>query len=350
MNIVPIDSPEIKSKICNQILRALPKWFGIESSIVDYTNDVKKMLTWSVQDAKNSIGFISIHQHNQFTAEVHVIGILEDYHHQGLGQKLIETVEIYLSQQGFKFLTVKTLSEKRADENYEKTRKFYLKMGFFPIEEFKTLWGEHNPCLMMIKPIETKLAPASQSPAPKILPFSKIVKSSTEVTIRCATVHDAEQILFVSKSVIDEDIFQLTTSEEFSQITIEQEIKWIESFLRKPFDLLLVAEVENQIVGLLDFSIGRRLRIAHVGDLAMSVLKPYRNLGLGSLLLQTLIEWSKSTKKIEKINLQVHSTNKAAIQTYVNNGFVIEGTRKYELKYSPTQYVDSVLMAHFLES
>ncbi|MBC7456865.1 MAG: hypothetical protein H7235_01205, partial [Bdellovibrionaceae bacterium] len=46
---------------------------------------------------------------------------------------------------------VKTLSEARAHENYEKTRKFYLKSGFVPIEEFKTLWGEHNPCLMLIK-------------------------------------------------------------------------------------------------------------------------------------------------------------------------------------------------------
>ena len=35
--------------------------------------------------------------------------------------------------------------------NYDKTRKFYLKYGFTPVEEFKSLWGEHNPCLMMVK-------------------------------------------------------------------------------------------------------------------------------------------------------------------------------------------------------
>jgi hypothetical protein len=28
-------------------------------------------------------------------------------------------------------------------------------MGFSPVEVFKTLWGEHNPCLLMIKNVES---------------------------------------------------------------------------------------------------------------------------------------------------------------------------------------------------
>ncbi|MFA6119201.1 MAG: hypothetical protein WCT85_06020 [Parachlamydiales bacterium] len=48
-------------------------------------------------------------------------------------------------------MTVKTLSPSADDENYAKTRAFYLSMGFYPLEEFKTLWDENNPCLFMIK-------------------------------------------------------------------------------------------------------------------------------------------------------------------------------------------------------
>lgn len=58
-------------------------------------------------------------------------------------------------------LSVKTLSESRPDEEYDRTRQFYLGIGFIPIEEFKTLWGEHNPCLLLIKEI-------SRSPAVKL--------------------------------------------------------------------------------------------------------------------------------------------------------------------------------------
>lgn len=172
-------------------------------------------------------------------------------------------------------------------------------------------------------------------------------KNSTGVIIRSAVETDAADVLHVSKSVISEEIFQLMTNDEFT-LTSDDEKKWINSFLDKPLGILLVAEVNGRVVGLLDFHIGHRQRISHVGDFAVSILKEFRNLGIGSLLLQSLISWAISTKQIEKINLQVHSTNQHAIQTYLKNGFVIEGIRKKELKYSSNEYVDAILMARFI--
>lgn len=153
--IKKIISPDEKSKVCDKILRSLPKWFGIESSIVDYVQDVATMETWASYSNNELCGFISINKHNTATAEIHVIGVIESFHKQGIGKLLIHEAEKYLAEQNFKYLTVKTLSELRADENYEKTRHFYLAMGFSPVEVFKTLWGEHNPCLLMIKNIES---------------------------------------------------------------------------------------------------------------------------------------------------------------------------------------------------
>ena len=126
-------------------------WFGIESAIVKYVDDVKEMNTWAVYENDSAVGFVSINRHFPETSEVHVIGILEKYHRTGIGLKLLQVVEAELRQQGVQFLTVKTLSESRANIEYEKTRKFYLKAGFKPLEEFKTLWDEHNPCLFMVK-------------------------------------------------------------------------------------------------------------------------------------------------------------------------------------------------------
>lgn len=148
-----INIPEERSKICDKILRSLPKWFGIESSIVDYVKDVAIMETWASYSNNELNGFISVNKHNTATAEIHVIGVSESFHKQGIGKLLIQEAEKYLAEQDFKYLTVKTLSELRSDENYEKTRHFYLAMGFSPVEVFKTLWGEHNPCLLMIKNI-----------------------------------------------------------------------------------------------------------------------------------------------------------------------------------------------------
>ncbi len=151
MKIKKITDPNLKSEHCNTILRSLPLWFGIESAIVDYVKDVQRMETWVAYENESAIGFASINKHFSKSAELHVMGVLQNFHRQGIGHKLIEVMENDLRNEGFKFLTVKTLSESRPNTEYDQTRNFYLKVGFTPLEEFKTLWGDANPCLLLVK-------------------------------------------------------------------------------------------------------------------------------------------------------------------------------------------------------
>ena len=151
MKIVKILEPQLKSEICESVLRSLPLWFGIESAIVNYINDVKTMDTWVAFDNEAAIGFISINRHFPETAEVHIVGVKEEFHRKGIGHALLQAAKKDLREKGVSFLTVKTLSETRSNKEYEQTRKFYFKSGFKPLEEFKTLWDEHNPCLFLVK-------------------------------------------------------------------------------------------------------------------------------------------------------------------------------------------------------
>ncbi len=149
--IIEITDPIIKSNICNTVLRALPNWFGIESSIVDYVNQVQTMPFYAAYDHQTPIGFVAIKIHNPYTAEVCVMGIAKEYHRQGIGRSLIAHCEDYCKKGGYEFLTVKTLDESRASKSYEKTRLFYCSMGFRPLEVFPLLWDKDNPCLYMAK-------------------------------------------------------------------------------------------------------------------------------------------------------------------------------------------------------
>lgn len=153
MKISKVDDPNLKSEICNSILRRLPLWFGIESAIVNYVQDVKPMQTWVAYENNSAVGFVSIRKHFSESAEIHVMGILQEFHRKGIGHQLISEIENGLRNEGAKFLTVKTLSESRPSKEYDQTRNFYLKAGFTPVEEFKTLWDESNPCLFMVKSI-----------------------------------------------------------------------------------------------------------------------------------------------------------------------------------------------------
>ena len=135
------------------ILRALPEWFGIEKATLQYIKDADTMPTMLVRDEGEVIGFLTIHMHFPETAEIHCMGILPQFHRQGIGKLMCESLELYLKKNGALYLQVKTLAEQRECEEYERTRKFYLAMGFSPLEVFPTLWDESNPCLVMVKSI-----------------------------------------------------------------------------------------------------------------------------------------------------------------------------------------------------
>lgn len=133
------------------ILRSLPEWFGIEQAIIEYKNKSNSLPTWLATDNKQVTGCISILKHFSSSYEIYVMGIKKDYQRNGIGKRLIETVANYCKQNGGKYLQVKTLSQDRECFAYAKTRKFYIGMGFEPIEVFPLLWDAANPCLLMIK-------------------------------------------------------------------------------------------------------------------------------------------------------------------------------------------------------
>lgn len=172
-------------------------------------------------------------------------------------------------------------------------------------------------------------------------------KCGNNVTIRTAFLDDAHALINLAKNVIDEEIFQLTSSKEF-HLSIEDEEIWIETHRLNPHHLILVAEIDAVIVGVLDFSNGHKLRIAHTGDFGISIAKAFRSMGIGTLLIKELIDWATTNHFIEKINLSVHSTNNHAINLYKKLGFEIEGIKKNELKYGEGKYVDAVLMGKIL--
>ena len=133
------------------MLRALPDWFGIEEAIVEYTQWVRPLPFFTACEEGSAIGFVALKEHNAYTAEILVMGVLPAYHRRGAGTALVQACEQFCRAQNIEFLTVKTLDESREDEYYARTRRFYSKAGFRPLEVFPLHWDKENPCLMMAK-------------------------------------------------------------------------------------------------------------------------------------------------------------------------------------------------------
>jgi RimJ/RimL family protein N-acetyltransferase len=166
--------------------------------------------------------------------------------------------------------------------------------------------------------------------------------------IRCAAPDDAAALLVHAQDILSEGMFGVTRPEEFN-MSLEEERAWIRAHLDAPGDLVLVAEADGVLAGLLFFESGPRLRQAHRGALHMSVERAWRGQGIGEALLNTLMDWAKQNPAIEKVGLSVLSTNARAIGLYKKAGFIEEGRRPREIKMGPNEYLDEILMFRFVK-
>lgn len=146
-----IQDPQQKAAITEEVLRALPEWFGSEAAILEYVHAVPTMAYWAGEVSGRPVGFLALMRHNAYTFEIYCMGIRPEVHRAGLGSALVAACEAHSVNSGAEFLTVKTLDASRPHEGYAKTRAFYLDRGFRPLEVFPTLWDKDNPCLFMAK-------------------------------------------------------------------------------------------------------------------------------------------------------------------------------------------------------
>ncbi|MGE7954505.1 N-acetyltransferase family protein [Lysinibacillus xylanilyticus] len=164
-----------------------------------------------------------------------------------------------------------------------------------------------------------------------------------QIKVRVAVEEDAATMLEIQKEVLAEEDFLITTVEEFQQ-TIDGQKEWIQAKLANERETIFIALYEEKMVGWLMFQSPHRKRLAHTGTFGMMVLKEYRGLGIGKLLLEKIITWAEHNPYIEKISLGVFSTNERAITLYKKMGFVEEGRKINEIKLHDNEYIDDVLM------
>jgi XTP/dITP diphosphohydrolase len=145
--------PDDKSEICEQVLRALPDWFGIEAALMQFVREAAELPMFVAVDGSTPVGFITLRRHSDCAWEIHAIGVRPDQHRRGLGRRLLAEGELWLCDRRAEYLTLKTLAPSAESEPYERTRAFYGAMGFRPLMELPTLWSPENPCLIMIKPL-----------------------------------------------------------------------------------------------------------------------------------------------------------------------------------------------------
>jgi len=168
-----------------------------------------------------------------------------------------------------------------------------------------------------------------------------------KAAIRQARPEDAGQIIAYVQRLAEEPGVDILISPGEFNLTIEEEQKILADYAVSENSCFLIAEVDKQIVGVLNCRRGHRRSIRHVTTLGISVDQAWRGRGIGSQLMESAIEWARSAGIIRCIELYVFERNARAIHVYQKFGFQVEGKRQ-RAAFKEGKYLDDLIMALLL--
>jgi uncharacterized SAM-binding protein YcdF (DUF218 family)/GNAT superfamily N-acetyltransferase len=208
INIKQVETPDEKSAITLKVMHSLPAWFSPPEDIEKKAVTHRAYPFFAVYDDDKPIGFIALKIHNEYTVDIFNVGILEQYHRQGIGRRLLHAAEQYCVDKGYLYFTVKTLDASAEYEPYERTRVFYQKMGFIPLEVFTTFWNEENPCLFLVKRLDRERENNKYNSA-FWFALDKLVSESEGYGMNMRIISDITDYIFISDKPENADVIFL---------------------------------------------------------------------------------------------------------------------------------------------
>ncbi|HGV3502010.1 GNAT family N-acetyltransferase [Providencia sp. PROV259] len=157
------------------------------------------------------------------------------------------------------------------------------------------------------------------------------------VTIRRATLNDVPAI---TKMHADYSAYANTL-----QLPYPTEKTW-EARLgtNDPLVTQFVATINEEVVGLLTISQPGQVRRRHVATFGITVSEAHQRKGIGSKLMQVMVDYCDNWLNVRRIELEVFADNDNGIGLYKKFGFEQEG-RMRDYAFRDGQYVDAVMMS-----
>ena len=107
----------------------------------------------------------------------------------------------------------------------------------------------------------------------------------------------------------------------------------------------LVACIEGEIVGMGGFDLfPASPRRRHAGYVGLIVDEKWHAKGVGSALMQALIDVADNWLNLSRLELTVFTDNEPAVKLYKRLGFAIEGTHR-KFAFRDGEFVDAYVMA-----
>ncbi|MGG5369692.1 GNAT family N-acetyltransferase [Enterococcus sp. AZ196] len=171
--------------------------------------------------------------------------------------------------------------------------------------------------------------------------------SEVEITLREAIPEDAEKLLQVSRKIAEETDFLIMDE---AGLGLNEEMLGLQlaDLYESENNLLLLAFMDEEIVGMTSVKSASEFTVAHIGELGISVLKEFWGIGLGTALLDEVLYWSENSSPLRRVELTVQKRNQRAIHLYQKFGFIIEAVMERGARDAQGEFLDVLLMSKLI--
>ena len=158
---------------------------------------------------------------------------------------------------------------------------------------------------------------------------------------------NAAEILEYLKTIGGETRF-LLMDENGLGISEEEERLILEENLKQERGGVYSGRINGELACMFSLSCHPRRRLAHTGEIALSVRRKYWHIGVGSAIMETLIELAKEAS-LKNVELGVYAENERAIALYKRFGFEEIGRHRGRFCVDG-EYYDEILMDLHIEA
>jgi len=144
------------------------------------------------------------------------------------------------------------------------------------------------------------------------------LKNGSQVIIRQAEKEDARELIDFYNVVGGETDFLSFGKDEF-MADLDAEVKYIENIKNEDNSNFIIATINEKIIGAASITSIQKRKMKHVGTLGIVIKEEYCGLGIGGILIDNLVNWSKQNGITKKISLLTRCDNYNAIELYKKN-------------------------------
>ncbi len=163
-----------------------------------------------------------------------------------------------------------------------------------------------------------------------------------DIIVRSPTVEDAQCLV--------ELYSQPKAQRETLQLPLPSLAMWQQRLSNVPDGFYsYVAEYEGKVVGQIGLHLAKNRRISHKATFGIGVHDDYHGKGIGSKLIEAIVDLADNWLNLHRLELQVNADNEAAIAVYKKFGFEIEGRAK-DFAFRDGQLVDVLYMGRIRPS